>query len=155
MTIRTSTDYIAIHASATKPSMDIGGKEIRAWHLAKGWKDIGYNLVIRRSGIVDLGRDLDEVGAHVAGFNHNSFGICLVGGLNELTGKAENNFTEIQFITMKIWIRALRTIWPLVKIQGHRDFSPDRNKDGIITKDEWLKDCPCFDVAQWMKESGV
>jgi hypothetical protein len=24
--------------------------------------------------------------------------------------------------------------------------SPDLNGDGLITSDEWLKTCPCFDV---------
>lgn len=155
MTLRTSTDYIAVHCSATKPSMDIGAKEIRSWHLAKGWKDIGYNLVIKRDGIAEIGRSLEDWGAHVLGYNHNALGICLVGGLNQETGKAENNFTFAQFATLKIWLRALRTIWPAAIVKGHRDFSPDLNHDGIITSDEWLKECPCFDVAQWLKEAGV
>ena len=29
---------------------------------------------------------------------------------------------------------------------GHRDASPDKNGDGKITKNEWIKECPCFDA---------
>ena len=32
---------------------------------------------------------------------------------------------------------------------GHRDLSPDRNGDGIITPNEWVKACPGFDVRPW------
>lgn len=36
--------------------------------------------------------------------------------------------------------------YPKAVIQGHRDFSPDLNKDGKITPNEWIKLCPCFDA---------
>jgi len=45
--------YITIHAAATTPSMDIGVKEIREWHLARGWRDVGYHFVIRRDGTLE------------------------------------------------------------------------------------------------------
>lgn len=155
MTIRASTDYIFIHCSATKPSVYVDADVIRSWHKAKGYIDIGYNLVITRAGNAQIGRSLEDVGAQVLGFNHNSLGICLVGGLNEQTGKAENNYTSAQFLTLKTWLRALKTVWPSARILGHRDAFPDRNHDGIIDKRDWLKECPCFDVAQWLKEAGV
>ena len=54
---------IVVHCSATKPSMDIGVKEIRDWHVnGNGWSDIGYAYVIRRNGALELGRDLDRDG---------------------------------------------------------------------------------------------
>jgi len=62
---RTRTDYIAIHCSATPPKMDIGVDEIRQMHLQRGFKDIGYNRLIRRNGEWEQGREDDEVGAHV------------------------------------------------------------------------------------------
>lgn len=37
MTVRKSTDWITIHCSATRPSMDVGAKEITKWHKARGW----------------------------------------------------------------------------------------------------------------------
>jgi N-acetylmuramoyl-L-alanine amidase len=35
---------------------------------------------------------------------------------------------------------------------GHRDTSPDLNKDGKITPNEYIKSCPCFDAITEYKE---
>jgi hypothetical protein len=37
---------------------------------------------------------------------------------------------------------------------GHRDLSPDLNGNGEIEPEEWIKQCPCFDVAKEFKEFG-
>ena len=37
MTDRRSTEFIAVHCSATKHDMDIGETEIDEWHRARGW----------------------------------------------------------------------------------------------------------------------
>ncbi|MBB4042257.1 hypothetical protein GGR06_000016 [Bacteroides reticulotermitis] len=29
---------------------------------------------------------------------------------------------------------------------GHRDLSPDLNRNGEVEPEEWIKACPCFDV---------
>ena len=79
---------IIVHCADTLATMDIGVEEIRRWHVEeRGWDDIGYANVIRRDGTIELGRDLDgdgdvadEIGAHAAGFNAQSIGVCLVGG---------------------------------------------------------------------------
>jgi N-acetylmuramoyl-L-alanine amidase len=60
----------------------IGAAEIRSWHVDKnGWKDIGYHYCIRQNGVVEFGRPITEIGAHVEGENYNSIGVCLVGRL--------------------------------------------------------------------------
>ena len=63
--------------------MDIGAKEIKAWHKGKGWKDIGYHYVIRLNGKVELGRPLEKMGSHVVGYNRDSVGVCYVGGVED------------------------------------------------------------------------
>ena len=55
---------IFIHCSATPPSMDISADDIRDWHLARGWSDIGYHAVIKRDGTIEAGRSEDRAGAH-------------------------------------------------------------------------------------------
>ena len=35
---------------------------------------------------------------------------------------------------------------------GHRDLSPDLNGNGEIEPEEWIKQCPCFDVAKEFEE---
>jgi N-acetylmuramoyl-L-alanine amidase len=159
MTRRSETTHILIHCSATKPQMDIGRREIREWHIAKGWVDIGYSAVIRRNGLLEFGRHFDDIGAHVAGYNSVSVGVCLVGGLYTDGTEAEDDFpglfTPAQDHALVDLLQVLLAAYPSAKILGHRDLSPDKNKDGKISKQEWLKSCPGFDVATWCKLKGL
>lgn len=65
---------------------------IHQWHKARGWKGCGYHYVITNGiptagrsyssdldGIIQQGRDLQEIGAHCKGQNKDSIGICLIG----------------------------------------------------------------------------
>lgn len=118
-------------------------------HIQRGFNKIGYHYVILRDGTVQKGRQDSEVGAHVAGKNTGSLGICLVGGLNDTTGKAENNYTVEQFASLSALLNKLTSDHPNANVVGHRDLSPDLNKDGKITSNEWMKECPCFEVREW------
>ncbi|GAF75520.1 unnamed protein product, partial [marine sediment metagenome] len=40
----------------------------------------------------------------------------------------------------------LASLFPGSVAVGHRDLSVDLNGDGVISKNEWMKQCPCFDV---------
>lgn len=133
-------EWIVIHCAATPADMDIGIKEIRRWHMQKGWRDVGYHYIIRRDGTVEKGRQDFEPGAHASGYNMHSLGVCLVGGLKKGTTKAENNFTEAQFSTLRSLLRTLTQLHPGAEVLGHRDL-PGVNKA-----------CPSFDVRGWLKE---
>jgi N-acetyl-anhydromuramyl-L-alanine amidase AmpD len=54
--------------------------------------------------------------------------------------------TLAQRQTLELFVRELHQLYPNAKIVGHRDLSPDLNKDGVISPNEWTKMCPCFDV---------
>jgi N-acetylmuramoyl-L-alanine amidase len=140
---------LVVHCSATRPKTFVDRSVIDRMHRERGFLKIGYHYVILRDGTVQKGRKDSEVGAHVAGHNTGTLGICLVGGLNDNTGKPENNFTDEQFASLSALLFKLTLEHPTAKVVGHRDLSPDLNKDGIIQKSEWLKDCPCFDVGIW------
>lgn len=159
MTRRSETKHIVIHCSATRPSLDIGRREIREWHIAQGWADIGYAAVIRRSGLVEFGRHFDDIGAHVAGRNSTTVGVCLVGGLYASGAEAEDDFDGLyelaQALSLLRVCDLLKVAYPGAKFIGHRDLSPDRNMDGKITRNEWLKSCPGFDVAKWSEAHGI
>lgn len=142
MKARSRTDFIAVHCSATTPTMNIGKAEIDRWHRAKGWLCIGYHFVIRRDGTIEIGRPVDAIGSHVQNYNSVSVGICLVGGV-DAKGKSEDNFTDDQYITLAKLLRELKAKYPNAKVQGHRDFP------------KVAKDCPCFDVQDWLDETGV
>lgn len=144
-------EYIIIHAAATAANMDIGAKEINDWHIARGWRGIGYHFVIRRDGLLERGRPLNQEGAHTIGYNNVSWGVCMVGGADS-TGKSEDNFTIEQYDTLRTLVYTLSKMAPGAKIVGHRDLSKDKNGDGVISEWEWVKDCPCFDVSKFLKE---
>lgn len=79
-----SIKKIIVHCSDSDDSLDIGRKEIDDWHRARGFLSdsgisIGYHYVVRRSGLVEIGRPIAEAGAHAKGHNSNSIGICWVG----------------------------------------------------------------------------
>lgn len=150
--VRRRTDFIVVHASATKPAQDIGAAEIRRWHVEdRGFDDIGYNQVIRRSGAIELGRPLHIAGAHARGYNSVSVAVCLVGGLNP-NGRPEDNFTDAQYEALRKTLVYWNAIYPAARILGHRDLSPDLDGDVIIEPEEWLKDCPCFSVADRLEQ---
>jgi N-acetyl-anhydromuramyl-L-alanine amidase AmpD len=146
----TDIKYIVIHCSATRASGDIGFKEINQWHISRGWSGCGYHFIVKRDGTLEVGRDQDKVGAHTKGHNRVSWGICLVGGLDE-EGNPENNFTSSQLNTLRLIIGGLKNIAPSAEVLGHRDLSPDIDGDGVIEPHEWVKACPCFDVRAWFE----
>jgi N-acetyl-anhydromuramyl-L-alanine amidase AmpD len=62
-----------------------------------------------------------------------------------------NKFTQAQWDSLKLEVLFLASELGIQTIQGHRDLSPDKDGDGVLEKHEWLKDCPGFDVAEWIK----
>lgn len=145
-------DYIAVHCTATQEGRDMTVEQIRAQHKKQGWSDCGYHYIIYRDGTVHIGRDVDIAGAHVRGYNPYSIGVVYVGGLENDPRKvysqlkAKDTRTDHQKASLLSLLMDLRKLYPNAKIQGHRDFSKDLNHDGIITPEEWMKDCPSFDA---------
>lgn len=136
--------HIFIHCAATTPSMDIGRAEIDTWHRARGMNGIGYHYVIRRNGVIELGRTEAEVGAHVQGYNAHSIGVCMVGGVRRHNGKliAEDNFTPEQWASLEKKLRELHARYPEAKILGHRDVNAG-------------KECPSFSVRDYIARIGL
>lgn len=146
---------IVVHCSATTAYMDIGRKEIDRWHRQRGFLCIGYHYVIRRDGTVEEGRPEEQAGAHVEGHNKDSIGVCIVGGVAADGKSGEQNFTDAQYVSLHAVLRGLRGRYKNADILGHRDLSPDRNGDGRITRNEWMKECPSFDVRGWLQTHPV
>lgn len=145
-------DAIVIHCSATRAGQDIKASDIDKWHKERGFKEIGYHYVIDLDGTVEVGRALPKDGAHcnTAGtsgvqYNKHSIGICYVGGL-DADGNPADTRTDAQKASMNELVWRLYDKFPIKEIIGHRDASPDKNGDGEITSNEWIKMCPCFDV---------
>lgn len=155
-----TADGVALgHASTRGRPAETAAQVIDRWHADRGFnratwrlrtrpelRHIGYHFVIEVDGEIFGGRELGEIGAHVRGSNAGSIGICLIG---------RERFTREQWSALKSKVLELRARWPRARILGHRDFSPDRNFDGRVTRDEWLKTCPGFDVTAWVDAGFV
>ena len=126
---------LVIHCSATPDAMDVGFTEINEWHLDHGWAGLsgvgcGYHYLIRRSGVVEVGRMAAEKGAHVKGQNHDSIGICLVG---------THEFSMTQFDSLKRVLDGLMQEFPEATVHEHNEF-PSAKAQG--------KSCPNFQVKK-------
>lgn len=134
---------IHIHCSATREGQAITADEIRKWHIARGWSDVGYHYIIGFQQI-EFGRPLGRIPCSARGHNKYSAAICYIGGLDS-NGKPKDTRTERQKELLIKMIKQLKHIYPKATIHGHRDLSVDKDGDGV-EKHEWMKSCPCFDA---------
>jgi len=73
-------DALFVHCSDA--SDHLGPRVIDRWHKDRGWSGIGYHRVVWCSEgrwVASDGRALDQAGAHVAGANSRTIGVCLAG----------------------------------------------------------------------------
>ena len=145
-------DAIVIHCSASRAGQDLRAADIDKMHKERGFAMIGYNYVIDLDGTVETGRPLTRDGAHcnTAGlsgksYNKHSIGICYIGGLDR-DGNPADTRTVAQKVALDDLVHRLIQEYPIVEVIGHRDASPDKDGDGVVEQNEWIKQCPCFDA---------
>lgn len=164
-------DLIVVHCSATPNGRWVSTLDIDSWHGQPVFKDgvkirehkfqrrgewlarqnpqlkhIGYHFAVYVNGAIATGRHLAEIGAHVAGHNRRSVGICLIG---------TDKFFRAQWSALAALVERLKKEFPGARVVGHRDLSPDADGDGTVEPHEWLKTCPGFDVAAWLRADMV
>lgn len=122
---------IIIHCSATIEGQSITANTIDQWHKKRGWRGIGYHYVIGLDGLIEYGRMVDEIGAHVKGLNADSIGICYIGGLNANKEPKDTRTIEQKESLLDL-LKTLKRLHPDATIHGHREFAN--------------KACPCFDA---------
>lgn len=133
-------DKIILHCAATPEGKDFTIKDIRNWHLQRGFSDIGYHFVIYRDGTVHRGRPVDFAGAHTLGQNKYSIGICYIGGC-AADGKTpkDTRTPEQRFALFKLVYELMQKYnLPVSNVFGHREFAN--------------KACPSFDMNIFRKE---
>lgn len=135
--------YIAVHCTASSQHATI--KELLLEFERKGWSKPGYHHIVDVNGKVFNTLSEDEVSNGVKGFNSNLINVAYIGGI-DAKGKPVDNRTEEQKKSLLLLLKALKKKYPNAIIQGHRDFSPDTNKNGIVDPWERIKACPCFDA---------
>jgi N-acetylmuramoyl-L-alanine amidase len=138
MTNRTETKRIMLHCTAN--SGDVSFEQLYALHVGKnGWSDVGYHFLIRTDGTIQACRDISKVGAGCSGQNHDTIHIAYAGGILS-DGSSIDNRTPQQIESMVWLIRHLATQYDDLDdpqdIVGHNQFA--------------AKDCPCFNVPNWV-----
>lgn len=133
--------YIVLHCTSAPANQTT--EEIKQyWKKVNGWKEVGYHYLINENGSYDVLQALEKPTNGVKGHNAKSIHICYKGGQNGVDTR-----TDKQKQTMEILVRQMHKRFPNAEIKGHRDFL-QKGKLG------W-KDCPSFDVADWLKSCKI
>lgn len=148
-------ENVVIHCSDSEWGC---AREIRNWHLKRGWDDIGYHFVILNGnptfkhapnvvsipaldGSIECGRYLDEdmfmskkeIGSHALGLNDSSIGVCLIG---------VKDFTKFQMTALKNLCRNIIELYEIKieKFLGHYETASGKEQG---------KTCPNFDMKEF------
>jgi len=124
--------------------------EINRWHLARGWRGIGYHYTIlngyplhadwqggnyqrNMDGIVETGRPLEQTGAHVAGHNLDSIGICLI-------GRRLFSAAQLDALASLVDRLAAQCAIPITagRVVGHYELDPGKSCPNMDMR--WLRD---------------
>ena len=128
---------IILHCSATPEGRHTTVEDIRLWHKAQGWSDIGYHYVVYLDGSVHLGRPIEVSGAHTKRLNKNSIGVVYVGGIDAINFKAKDTRTPEQKEALDCLLNELMGTYSGASLHGHNEFA--------------AKACPSFDVQKEYK----
>lgn len=92
-------------------------ESIHEAHLKRGWSGCGYHFYIRFDGKIYEGRPTKFMGAHCAGNNSKSIGICLEGNFKK------QQPTKLQMDSLRELVKYLKQKYPTIKhINNHNDF---------------------------------
>lgn len=123
---RRRVERVFLHCSASDGDSLAGRKlveTVRAWHLARGFSDVGYHFLIDKHGEVLTGRNLEKSPAAQKGHNAGTIAIC-VHGLSEFPQPVLHACRELCRSINEAW-------WGRISFHGHCEVS--------------AKSCPVFD----------
>lgn len=127
---------LVVHCSATREGQHFDAADIRDWHKRQGWSDIGYHFVVLLDGTIEPGRPIGKIGAHVAGHNATTIGICYIGGVAADGKTPKDTRTVAQKAALLQILGELKQRYPAADVRGHRDFP------------KVAKACPSFDARR-------
>lgn len=144
---RTITKLI-VHCTATPEGEDHSIDAIDQSHKARNFscyidpdtkqkRHIGYHYIILRDGTTVRCRPENVRGCHASNHNHDSIGVCYIGGcppraVKDWNKQGKDTRTEEQKASLRTLLKELRARYPKAEIYGHRDFA--------------AKACPSFDA---------
>lgn len=127
--------YIIVHCTATAEGKDFRASDVDRWHKAQGWDGIGYHYLVCLDGRTEKGRSETVVGAHCAGYNSMSIGVCYVGGLAADGRTPKDTRTVRQKAALLTLLKKLKKKYPSARVVAHHDLNTS-------------KACPCFDAKR-------
>lgn len=137
-------DTIVIHSSAG--SQKASAADIVNYHLKNlKWSRPGYHFIVEPDGKVVNTWPVERISNGVKGHNEHIINVCYIGGI-DANGKCIDNRTDAQKSALRSLVSDLKAKFGISKVVGHRDFSPDKNGNGIVDPWERIKECPCFDA---------
>lgn len=167
-TITRKIDSLVLHHTYRPTTRQYEGQRtietIRKYHLSKGWRDIGYHLLVGPDGVIWPGRPLDWSGAHAlvekpemlkllgpSGYlNKFSVGVCAIGDYDS----EQASVPLIGSLKEVLFRLAERFQIPPERLFFHRQVSatacPGSNFD-LETVRSWVKPEPA--VAAWATDS--
>lgn len=143
------------------------------WRNSLGWRVAGYHAIIERDGTIWwLTRDgwnysknindadFTKITNGVRNFNATSLHYCYIGGVENVGAiqhpiwKGKDTQTQEQLRSEHVIIQAMikwlkdsgKDITKDLGHVGHRDFSTDGNRNGVIDSWERIKECPSVEV---------
>jgi N-acetylmuramoyl-L-alanine amidase len=128
---------------------------LRYWFDVLKWKQVGYHRLIDLDGDIHDLADFNEVVNGVYGWNKKTLHVAYIGGVDPDNPKISlDTRTMEQKRSIKIVLAEMleylhdngKDITKNLGVVGHRDFSTDLNKNGLIDPFERMKDCPSFDA---------
>ena len=125
-------NLIVVHCSATQGNRMLSPEALDLMHRRRGFNGTGYHYYIRKDGTVHLTRPVERI------------------------RRPERHRypcrTPEQRAALRLLVHQLLEKFPDCRVCGHRDLSPDKNGNGEIEPEEWMKACPCFDAEEEFKE---
>jgi len=123
-------DSIIIHCSDSDLDEFDNIEAVRQWHLDRGWSDIGYHFYIDSKGKMELGRPIEKAGAHCAGHNLRSIGICISG---------RKRFYSEQYLALLFLLKDLMRRYKLKRsdVYPHNYFNSNKSCPNFSIETIW------------------
>lgn len=124
----TKRSHIVLHHTGAEEK---NAEQVKAYHIRKGWQDVGYNYVIERSGKLVKGRSLSIPGAHTRAdaMNRKSIGIALIGNF-EVRGPNDEQIDTLVTLLRELMDEhdlPIKNILPHNKVKGAKTLCPGRH----------------------------
>lgn len=123
--VRSSTRFLVVHHAAADYPPYFGRDDVAAianYHISKGWAGVGYHEILAQEtnggpiAAYIVSRP-DTVRAHIAGRNHECFGICMAANFSRSTPPQQ------WLDALALRLVAAKRRFPNAQIFGHRELA--------------------------------